>query len=146
MQIIVRSIALLAMVLVSTASPACGLSFVDGVKVNLQAAIDRSTAIVAGHASSTQIEQSDTVIARLEIEAVFKGQAPRVLVFRARYLDQPCTDIEPPGTEPFIAFINFDSGNIQDLYKYQLSIACARCESTEAARVLRALPTTRPSS
>jgi hypothetical protein len=113
MQIVVRSIALLAIPLVSTPSPACTLSFVDGVKANLQAAIDRSTAIVAGRATSIHIEERDAVIARLDIESVFKGQAPRVLVFRARYLEQPCTDIEPPGTEPFIAFINFDSGNIQ---------------------------------
>lgn len=113
MQNILRTIAILAMLLASTASPACVESFVDSVKANPQLAIDSATAILAGRATSIQTEQSDAVIARLEIETVFKGQAPRVLVFRARYSKQPCVDIEPPGTEPFIAFVNFESGNIQ---------------------------------
>ena len=113
MQDIVRTIAILAMLLASTTSPACVASFVDSVKADPQFAIDGSTAIFAGRATSIQTEQRDAVVARLEIETVFKGHAPRVLVFRARYIEHPCTDIKPPGTEPFIAFVNFDSGNIQ---------------------------------
>lgn len=111
MQDIARTIAILAMLLASTASSACMESFLDSLKGHPQIVIDGSTAIVAGRASSIQSEQEDAVIARLEIETVFKGQAPRVLVFRAR--QQPCVDIKPPGTEPFIAFVNFESGNIQ---------------------------------
>jgi hypothetical protein len=113
MQNIVRTIAILAMLLASAASLACMESFVDSVKGNPQRAIDGSTAIVAGRATSIQTEQSDVVIARLEIDTVFKGQAPRVLVYRARSIDQWCIDIKPPETEPFIAFVNYDSGNIQ---------------------------------
>lgn len=113
MQDIVRTIAIFAMLLASAASQACAGSFVDSVKANPQLVIDGSTAVVAGRATSTQTEQSDAVIARLEIETVFKGQAPRVLVFRALYNDHPCNDIKPPGMEPFFAFIRFESGNIQ---------------------------------
>lgn len=113
MQNIARTIAILAMLLASTASLACSVSFLDSVKYNPQNVIDVSTAIVAGRATSMQTEQQDAVIARLEIETVFKGQAPRVLVFRALYNDHPCNDIKPPGREPFFAFIRFESGNIQ---------------------------------
>src|ERR1044072_8583399 len=86
MQNIVRTIAILAMLLASTASPACVESFVDSVKANPQRAVEGSAAIVAGRATSIQTEQGDAVIVRLETETVFKGQAPRVLVFRARYI------------------------------------------------------------
>jgi hypothetical protein len=113
MQNIARTITILAMLLASTASLACSVSFLDSVKYNPQNVIDVSTAIVAGRATSMQTEQQDAVIARLEIETVFKGQAPRVLVFRALYNDHPCNDIKPPGREPFFAFIRFESGNIQ---------------------------------
>ena len=113
MQAILRPITILAMLLASTASPACVESFLDLVKGNPQSAINGSTAIVAGRATSIQTEQQDAVIARLEIETVFKGQAPRVLVFRALYKDHPCNDIKPPESEPFFAFIRFESGNIQ---------------------------------
>lgn len=113
MQNIVRTITMLAMLLASTASSACMESFLDSLKGNPKIAIDGSTAIVAGRATSIQPEQEDAVIARLEIETVFKGQAPRVLVFRALYKDHPCNDIKPPGSEPFFAFIHFESGNIQ---------------------------------
>jgi hypothetical protein len=113
MQNIVRTSALLAMLFASTASLGCAQSFVDSVKGNPQLAIDSATAIVAGRATSIETEQNDGVIARLEIETVFKGQSPRVLVFRARYMDHPCNELKPPETEPFIAFVNFYSGNIQ---------------------------------
>ena len=113
MQRLARIFPLLLLPLVSGASLACSVPFVSGVLYDPQGTIESATAIVAGRATSTQDDGNEAAISRLEIDTVYKGQAPRVLVVRARRSDHPCNDIRPPGTEPFFAFVRFDSGNIQ---------------------------------
>jgi hypothetical protein len=107
---LIRTVLLLGMVVASTASFACTVSFVSSVKTSPRYAIDRATAIVAGRATSIVTDQMEgTMIARLEIDTVFKGQAPGVLVVRASLADHPCGEATPPGAEPFFAFIRADT-------------------------------------
>lgn len=113
MQRIARTLLLLLLTLASSASLACSAPFVDSVAYDPQVVIESATAIFAGRATWTRDDQDDAAISRLEVDTVYKGEAPRVLVIRARRSDHPCNDIKPPATEPFFAFLRAYSGNIQ---------------------------------
>jgi hypothetical protein len=98
----------LCLLMLLTASPpvsSCTISYAAAVANDPASHMKHATLVVAGRTTSVQREPNGDVIARLEIDKVFKGDAPRSLVVRANPKQNPCRQIVPPESAAFYAFL-----------------------------------------
>lgn len=109
----IAQVAVAMSLLASATAAGCIMSAGSYLEIDPQPTIESSTVILAGRGMRMESEDSDAVVSRLEVDTVFKGEAPRVLVVRARPIDNPCSDVYPAGDFPFFVFLRAASGNIQ---------------------------------
>ena len=98
---------------VSASAQSCTISYLASVATMPESHIKYASLIVSGRVLEIENSENGDLIARLEIDRVFKGRAPRVLRVRASAARNPCSQIIPPTSEPFYAFLRAEPGNLQ---------------------------------
>lgn len=99
--------------LTAASAQSCAISYLASVTTMPESHIKHASLIVSGRALEVETSEVGDLSARLEIYSVFKGQAPRMLQVRVRAADNPCSQIMPPTSEPFVTFLRAEPGNLQ---------------------------------